>query len=412
MQGYLYAARKRDGKDEMGRWRMREDKVEWTMFGHPIEEPEEGEINHWRTLSRLWTTCSHHIERLESELKEMRETRDSLAHIMDYGPNNGFGNEKGEKDEHGTNIEAGVYETEDGLDGGDEEDRSEGEEGGGNFEDGAWGETRHDDGPATPPYGSANPAGEGRDHGDEHREKGQPKQKDAGVREEEKVSRRKVPAGMDENDPRAEHAERNEPPGEMQEWHDTEEEEEFDIDQWAMERTKAIQERLHFWSGKNPESFWREMDNLVHFIVEVTVLIGDSDWREDLHLGDLMDKHIVRWIADKVSEEEEEMEGVVNFFAKDMKETLDYLKMKNGVAALPPEEPWGYVEIKEEEDMSSFNQRMHDEKLGTQGGRLSTITRSRLDVLEATLYLPQKKLLEIAVKRYFEELFWKEKKER
>lgn len=67
---------------------MMTNEVKWSAFGMPIEEPSEEEINHWRSLSRLWVNYDHEIERLEQLLKELKETRDSIVHVLECGPKN------------------------------------------------------------------------------------------------------------------------------------------------------------------------------------------------------------------------------------------------------------------------------------------------------------------------------------
>lgn len=73
---------------------------------------------------------------------------------------------------------------------------------------------------------------------------------------------------------------------------------EEELEQWATERIAAIRLKLRFFKDNHPEHFWEEIDSIVNFIVDGCIEIGDTDWPEDLHLGDVLEKHLIRHIVE------------------------------------------------------------------------------------------------------------------
>lgn len=66
---------------------------------------------------------------------------------------------------------------------------------------------------------------------------------------------------------------------------------------WQGERIAAIQARLRSKFNEHPEAFWEELNATVAFIVMGCVDAGDTEWPADLHLADVVDKHLNRHIG-------------------------------------------------------------------------------------------------------------------
>lgn len=69
---------------------------------------------------------------------------------------------------------------------------------------------------------------------------------------------------------------------------------EEELEDWQAERIAAIQLRLRIEYASNPASFWNEIDETVTYIVMGTADLNDTDWPEDLHLADVVEKRLNR----------------------------------------------------------------------------------------------------------------------
>lgn len=69
-----------------------------------------------------------------------------------------------------------------------------------------------------------------------------------------------------------------------------------EIEVWTTERIATIQALLRKLADKSPEYFWREIDQAVAQIVIGTAKANDFDWPDDLHLADVVDKHLAYYI--------------------------------------------------------------------------------------------------------------------
>lgn len=67
-----------------------------------------------------------------------------------------------------------------------------------------------------------------------------------------------------------------------------------EIEAWEAQRIAAIRANLRDLCQAHPEYFWEEIDAVVAQIVMGCSDVDDRDWPEDLHLGDVIEKHLVR----------------------------------------------------------------------------------------------------------------------
>lgn len=71
-----------------------------------------------------------------------------------------------------------------------------------------------------------------------------------------------------------------------------------ELEEWIENRVSTIRRKLREQALLYPDIFWREIDSIVFFIVDGCVELGDTDWPENLYLGDVMDKHLIRGITE------------------------------------------------------------------------------------------------------------------
>lgn len=65
---------------------------------------------------------------------------------------------------------------------------------------------------------------------------------------------------------------------------------------WQRERIDAILKRLRDLERKHPDEFWAEIESVIAQIVMACAELDDMKWPADLHLGDLVEKHVIRFV--------------------------------------------------------------------------------------------------------------------
>lgn len=71
-----------------------------------------------------------------------------------------------------------------------------------------------------------------------------------------------------------------------------------EYEEWVDNKFTNIRKRLKKEADENPEHFWLEIESIIINIVTGCGEIGDFDWPDDLHLGDVLDKHLIRHIIE------------------------------------------------------------------------------------------------------------------